>query len=132
MRNGISRDERTPCSCSLNEIVRLLVPATDEIKVFVFREKRKHVGSLFRIQPCGTQERRIAEDVVGMWPVHRERVGADDVRGVLDRDTGEILPKAVGHLHVAKMVHEPQGDLGDLGWERLDLDAIELRHVHLA
>ena len=65
-------------------------------------------------------------------PIHRERVSAYDVRRVFDRDSGEVLPEAVGHLHVAEVIHEPQGDLGDLGWEWLDLDSVELRDADLA
>ena len=54
------------------------------------------------------------------------------MRGVLDRDAGEILPEAVGHLHVAEVIHQPQRDLRDFGGELLDLDAVELRNRNLA
>ena len=30
------------------------------------------------------------------------------------------------------MIHQPQRDLGDLGGELLDLDAVELRNIDLA
>ena len=54
------------------------------------------------------------------------------MRRVLDRDAGEVLPEAVGDLHVAEVIHEPQRDLGDFSGELLDLDAVELRHADLA
>ena len=131
LRNGIRGNERAEgisFACLLEprrneiEIARALYALEHGFKV-VFRVLRHRAGAV---------ERRIAEDVVRARPVGRERVCADDVRGVLDRDAGEVLPEAVGDLHVAEVVHQPQRDLRDLGGERLDLDAVELRNRNLA
>ena len=54
------------------------------------------------------------------------------MRGILDRDAGEVLAETVGDLHVAEVIHQPQRDLGDFGGELLDLDTVELRHADLA
>ena len=54
------------------------------------------------------------------------------MRAGLDRDAREVLSEAVGDLQVAEVVHEPERDLGDFRRKRLELDAEELRDVHLA
>ena len=130
--DGVCRYESASCRRALNKVICLFVPAADEVEVLVLGEEREHVGLLLRAHPREAQERRIAENVVGARPVNRERVRADDVRGVLDRDSREILPEAVGDLHVAEMIHEPQRDLGDFGGERLYFYSVELRDIDLA
>jgi len=153
--DGVGRNESAARRRALDEVICLLVPAADEVEVFVLWEECEHVSFLRCVHAIGTcaQKRRIAEDVgeglrtsdVGhrfflksgvrsqkSSPVHAQRVRANDMRGVLDRDTGEILPEAVGDLHVAEVIHQPQRDLRDFGGELLDLNAVELRDRNLA
>ena len=64
-------------------------------------------------------------------PIEPQRIRADNVRGVLDRDAHKILPEAICRLHVAEMIHKPQGNLGNLRRKRLYLDSVKLSDGNL-
>jgi hypothetical protein len=62
-------------------------------------------------------------------PVQRERVAVHDVRAGAQRDAGKVQAELLAHPQVHLVVHEPQGHLGNLGRELLNLDAVKLVHV---
>ena len=84
-----------------------------------------------------SHKRRIAEDIVNLLggddlvPVHLQGIAAHDGWGVDKRQPAEVLAEFLGHLHVHLVVREPKRDLGYLGGEFLELDAVELVNVHL-
>ena len=84
-----------------------------------------------------SHERRVPQYIAQLTlrddalPVGAEGVGADDGGARAERDADVVLAEHVAHERVHLVVHEPHGDLRDLGGELLDLDAVELVHVHL-
>ncbi len=61
-----------------------------------------------------------------------------DVRRGAQRDAGKVQAKLFAHAQVHLVIHQPQGDLRNLGGklfnldavELIDVDAYELVHVH--
>src|SRR5690606_11692636 len=56
---------------------------------------------------------------------------AEDIGGGFEGNAGKVEAKFLRHPQVHLVVHQPQGHLGDLGGEFLDLDAVELVYVEV-
>ena len=83
-----------------------------------------------------TSKRRIAEDVGALFvrqdcvPVQPERVGANNCRRLLQRQTVNRLTENFGDLQVHLVVHQPERDFGNAHRPFGVFDAMELIHVN--
>ena len=58
-------------------------------------------------------------------PVNPESVSANDVWAFTEGKPGEVLAKFFTYPHIHLVIHEPHGDLGYLGREFFNFNAVE-------
>src|SRR5690606_13024982 len=138
--NGVGGDIGAANRRALHHPRRLHIPGGDKIQetgVFQIAVDGGNIGALAVVHVFGADKGRVAEDITERLrrhqgvPVHPQGVIAEDIGGGFEGNTGKVEAKFLRHPQVHLVVHQPQGHLGDLGGEFLDLDAVELVYVEV-
>ena len=130
LRNGISSDKSGAAGRIAHKISGFHVPGGNVVEILDFGENFLHIGFLRGILISETDERRVADDKIGLrtnfLPISLQSVGFDDVRVGFQRQKVQIavnnLLSLLNHLQFGN----PKGSLSDCDGKIVNFDAEKL------